>query len=267
MLDVQNISVTISGSTLLSGVSFTARAGQVTAIIGPNGSGKTTLLRALTGELRAKGRITLNGHDIATTRPRDLAAFRAVLAQDTQVAFPFTTEEIVQLGLQSGCGPLDDGLPARLLAEVDLPGYGPRPYHQLSGGEQARVQLARVLAQARQPVSDKGPTWLFLDEPVASLDIAHQLVVMGLARRFADSGGGVVAVMHDLNLTAMVADHVLLMKSGRAIAQGTPDEIVADQPLQAAFGTTVRVNATPGAGPWVLPQTAGPGFSPAFPAR
>lgn len=256
MLKVENVSVTLSGRQLLSGVSLTARAGHVTAIIGPNGSGKTTLLRALTGELRYNGLIQLNNHEIASTRPPTLAAFRAVLAQDTQVAFPFTAEEIVRLGLETGTGSADATLPARLLAEVDLPGHGARPYHELSGGEQARVQLARVLAQARQPTTNHGPTWLFLDEPVASLDIAHQLMVMRLARRFADAGGGVVAVMHDLNLTAMIADQVLLMQSGRLVGAGTADEMIDDDPLSKAFGCSVRVNALPPHGRWLLPQSA-----------
>lgn len=261
MLQVDTLSVKLSGSQLLSDISFTAPAGQITAIIGPNGSGKTTLLRALTAEHRYIGRATLNGHDIAKTRPGIMASFRAVLAQDTQVAFPFTAEEIVRLGLETGGGAVDANLPARLLAEVDLTGYGPRPYHTLSGGEQARVQLARVLAQARQPVTERGPTWLFLDEPVASLDIGHQLLVMRIARSFADAGGGVVAVMHDLNLTTMIADKLLLLQSGRLIAQGRADEIIADGPLSMAFGCQLRVNTIPAQDPWILPQ-AGGYFSP-----
>lgn len=254
MLQVETLSVTLSGRQLLSGISFTAHPGQVTAIIGPNGSGKTTLLRALTAEHRYTGRATLNGHDIAVTRPSVMAGFRAVLAQDTQVAFPFTAEEIVRLGLEAGRGAVAADLPARLLAKVDLAGYGPRPYHRLSGGEQARVQLARILAQARQPVSENGPSWLFLDEPVASLDIGHQLMVMRLARRFAEAGGGVVAVMHDLNLTTMMADHLLLLQSGRLLAQGRATEIIADGPLRSAFGCRLRVNSLPAQGPWLLPQ-------------
>lgn len=256
MLEVQELSVTLSQRRLVQGVSFTARAGQVTTIIGPNGSGKTTLLRALTGEISAQGTLRLNGHDIPRTPPRRLASFRAVLAQSTQVAFPFTAGEIVRLGLDAGSGGADPGLPARLLAEVDLPGALDRPYHQLSGGEQARVQLARVLAQARQPVTPQGPGWLFLDEPVASLDIAHQLMVMRIARSFADAGGGVVMVLHDLNLTAMVADRVLLLKSGGLLAQGRADDVLTDQLLSQAFGCRIRVGAPPPSGPWVLPQSA-----------
>jgi iron complex transport system ATP-binding protein len=257
MLEVSDLGITLSGRRLLSGISFRARPGDVTAIIGPNGSGKTTLLRALTGELPPEGDVRLNGLDIRATPPHRLAAFRAVLAQSTQVAFPFTAGEIVRLGLEAGSGLADPGLVPRLLAEVDLPGTMRRPYHQLSGGEQARVQLARVLAQARQPVTATGPGWLFLDEPVASLDIAHQLMVMRIARGFADTGGGVVMVLHDLNLTAMVADRVLLLKSGGVLAQGTPDEVLTDDLLGTAFGCQIRVGTAPLRGPWLVPQSTG----------
>lgn len=207
-------------------------------------------------ELRYRGRVSLNGHDIATTRPGLMAAFRAVLAQDTPVAFPFNVAEILRFGLGAGTGPADVALSSRLLAEVDLAGYGNRPYHQLSGGEQSRVQLVRVLAQARQTITRHGPTWLFLDEPVASLDVAHQLMVVRIVRRFADAGGGVVAVVHDLNLTAMMADQVLLMRAGQIIGQGSVAEIIADSPLQAAFGPGIRANTLPIAHPWVLPHSA-----------
>ena len=181
MLKVEDLSVSLSGKALLSGVSFDARGGQVTAIIGPNGSGKTTLLRALCAEWRYSGCAVLNGQDIRTTRPNVMANIRAVLAQETQVAFPFTAGEIVRIGLEAGGHAADEARVAHLLAEVDLPGYAPRPYHQLSGGEQARVQFARALAQVK-PVGEKGPMWLFLDEPLASLDIGHQLLILRIAR-------------------------------------------------------------------------------------
>ena len=254
MLKVEDLSVALSGKSLLSGVSFGARAGQVTAIIGPNGSGKTTLLRALCAEWRYSGHAALNGHDIRTTRPNIMAKLRAALSQETQVAFPFTAGEIVHIGLEAGGHAADEARAAHLLAEVDLPGYAPRPYHQLSGGEQARVQFARALAQV-QPVGKKGPMWLLLDEPLASLDIGHQLLVLRIARKFADAGGGVVAVMHDLNLTAMLADQVLLMQSGRLIARGSVPEILSDELLSKAFHCPIRVNTLPAHGSWTLPQS------------
>jgi len=97
---------------------------------------------------------------------------------------------------------------------------------------------------------------LFLDEPVAALDIAHQLMVMRLARSFADAGGGVVMVLHDLNLTAMAADRVLLLKSGALLAQGGPEDVLTDRLLSLAYGCRIRITTPPQTGPWLLPQSA-----------
>jgi iron complex transport system ATP-binding protein len=254
MLEVQDLSVTLSGRPLLRGVSFVARPGTVTAVIGPNGAGKTTLLRALTGDVGHRGAVRLNGLDPARTPARRMARFRAVLAQSTQVAFPFTVEEIVRMGTEGGTGPADADLPAQMLAEVGLAGYGARPYQLLSGGEQARVQLARVLAQARQVLTPDGPAWIFLDEPVANLDLSCQTLAIRLARRFADSGGGVLMVLHDLNLAAMAADQVVLVSGGTVRAAGSPEAVLADDILSAAYGCGVRMNRLPEAGPWLLPQ-------------
>jgi iron complex transport system ATP-binding protein len=266
MLIASGVALQLSGRDILHDIALAARPGAFTAIAGPNGSGKTTLLRAMTGEIAYRGSIRLNGIEIAAGRPAELAAIRAVLAQATEVAFPFTVLEIVRLGLREGAEGQRGDLPARALAAVGLPGYEGRLIHSLSGGEKQRVHLARALAQVWEPVGREGPRWLFLDEPVASLDIGHQLMVMRLARGFADAGGGVVAVMHDLNLTAMVADHLALMAGGRIVAQGRPDEVMTDAVLSAAYGCRLAVNRVPGAGPWLLPQVAGEVAEPLRPA-
>ncbi|KGJ05611.1 iron complex transport system ATP-binding protein [Paracoccus halophilus] len=258
-LAARNLAIRLGRALILKGVDLTARAGCLTAIIGPNGSGKTTLLRALTGELAAtSGQVVLNGRDIAGFRPHELAALRAVLPQQTALSFPFTATEIVRIGLTSHPGRETDrdDLIRAALAAVGLPGHAGRLYQQLSGGEQQRVQLARALAQVWQPLGDDGPRWLLLDEPVSSLDIAHQLTVMRLAADYARRGGGVIAVMHDLNLTAMFADHLLLMHEGRAMGEGTPAEVLTDDLLSRAYGCRLCVNRAPVQGIWLLPQLA-----------
>jgi iron complex transport system ATP-binding protein len=250
-----DITVKLGQRTILHGVDFTAEPGRVTAIVGPNGSGKTTLLRAMTGEIAHAGRVLLNGMDTATLKPWELAAIRAVQPQSTTIAFPFTVLEIVRLGLSAGLSAGKTDLPLRALEAVDLGGFAGRYYQDLSGGEQQRVQLARVLTQVWEPVVDGSPRWLILDEPVASLDIGHQFTVMDLARRYAGAGGGVVAVMHDLNLTAMFADQVVLMQAGRIAAAGTPAEVLTDRTLAEVYGCPVPVNTTPPGGiPFLLPQ-------------
>lgn len=254
MLEVSGLSARLADRNILQRIDLTAAPGTVTAIVGPNGSGKTTLLRALTGDLHYMGSARLNGHEVQDTAPRLMAAIRAVLAQSTQLAFPFTVDEVVRLGLSAGVQGAAQDLPACALERVGLAGYGPRDMQSLSGGEQARVHLARVLVQVWEPVTDQGPRWLFLDEPVAALDIGHQLTVMDIARRYADAGGGVIAVMHDLNLSAMYADHIALLLEGRMLAQGTPAQVLTDVNLSRAYGCAVRVNAVPAHGPWLVPQ-------------
>jgi iron complex transport system ATP-binding protein len=254
MLEVCGLSAELAGRTILERIDLTAAPGTVTAIVGPNGSGKTTLLRAMTGDLPYQGVARLNGYEVRGAAPRAMAAIRAVLAQVTQLAFPFTVDEVVRLGLSAGVQRGGDDLAARALEQVKLSGYGPRDVQSLSGGEQARVHLARVLVQVWEPVTDQGPRWLFLDEPVAALDIGHQVTVMEIARAYADAGGGVVAVMHDLNLSAMYADHIALLLEGRMLAQGAPAHVLTDATLSRAYGCAVRVNAVPARGPWLVPQ-------------
>ena len=257
-IEAHNLTLARDGRTILAGLDFTAAPGQITVLIGPNGSGKTTLLSALAGDLRPQsGRITLGGTDIAGLSAPALAARRAVLAQETQVAFPFTVAEVMRLGIETRSHPSGAALMSRLLAEVDLHGMADRPYHALSGGERQRVQLARVLAQVHPAVTPQGPLWLMLDEPVSSLDIGHQLLVMDRARRFAAAGGGVIAVLHDLNLTAMVADQVLLLADGALLAKGSPAEVMTDARMSQAYRWPIRMNRAPDSGPFLLPQMAG----------
>ncbi|MBX9450591.1 MAG: heme ABC transporter ATP-binding protein [Mesorhizobium sp.] len=261
MIEARDVSVSIGHKRILQDVSFEARPGEVTAIVGPNGSGKTTFLKALSGDLTAEGAIRLNGRELREMKPWQAAGLRAVLPQATTLSFPFTVREIVRLGIVNGrSGALageDERLPERALARVDLEGFAGRFYQELSGGEQQRVQLARVLCQVWAPVLDGEPRWLFLDEPVSSLDIKHQLVIMKIARDFATRGGGVVAILHDLNLTSMFADQVTVMSRGRVASSGAPAEVFTDDLIHRVFECRLKVGALPaGNAPFILPQSA-----------
>ena len=258
MLIAQDIRVSLGKTAVLHGITAEARPGEVTVIVGPNGSGKTTLLRALTGDVAYGGQVSLNGQDCARLRPWELAAMRGVLPQASALAFPFTVAEVVRLGLTAAAHGARTDLVPRALAAVDMGGFAARLYQELSGGQQARVQLARVLVQVWEPVVAGVPRWLFLDEPVASLDIAHQLDVVRLMRDFAARGGGVITVLHDLNLTAMAADRVWLMDQGQLTGQGPVTEVLTDTALERAYGCPLRVGRLPPAGGWFsLPQAAG----------
>lgn len=256
MLNACSVTVRYGDRDILHGVDFSAAPGQMTAIVGPNGSGKTTLLRALTGDIEYSGGVHLNGSDITSAKPWELAAIRGVLPQATPLSFPFTVVEVVRLGLTSGIAARRDHLIPLALERVGLSGFGGRYYQELSGGEQQRVQLARVLAQVWEPVEDDTPRWLFLDEPVSALDIGHQIQVMQIARDYADAGGGVVAVMHDLNLTAMFADKVALLSEGRILGLDAPARVLTDNLLSHAYRCQVRVNTPPASGTYLLPHAA-----------
>ncbi|TPK52783.1 MULTISPECIES: heme ABC transporter ATP-binding protein [unclassified Mesorhizobium] len=260
MIEARDVSVAIGRKGIVAGVDFEVRPGEISAIVGPNGSGKTTFLKALSGELAHTGRIAINGRELSTITPVEAATLRAVLPQATTLSFPFTVREIVRLGLVGGrSGVLpgeDERLPERALARVDLDGFAGRFYQELSGGEQQRVQLARVLCQIWAPVLDGKPRYLFLDEPVSSLDIKHQLIIMNIARDFARTGGGVVAILHDLNLTAMYADRIFVMHRGRLAATGSPQDVLSDDLIERVFGCRLRVGVLPaGNMPFVLPQS------------
>lgn len=235
----ENLSVAIGSRPILRSVSLAARAGELCAIVGPNGSGKTTLLRALAGEIDYSGRIAINGADLRGMPAWQAALLRAVLPQHAALAFPFTVREVVSLGLtggEAGVAPSQrTGLPDCALHRVDLAGFGGRLYQELSGGEQQRVQLARVLCQVWRPIVAGSPRFLLLDEPVSSLDVKHQLLIMQIARDYARDGGGVLAILHDLNLASAFADRLVLMKDGAVVAQGTPRAALTAPLLKTVF--------------------------------
>tara|TARA_R110002126_G_C10490649_1_gene504127 strand:+ start:30515 stop:31330 length:816 start_codon:yes stop_codon:yes gene_type:complete len=260
MIEVKNGSVHIGKKPILLGVAFNALPGAITAIIGPNGSGKTTLLKAISGDLPYGGSIRVHGREINALKPWEMAAMRAVLPQSSSLSFPFTIREVVRLGLTAGRtgasrGQMDD-IVEEALARVDLQGFSGRFYQELSGGEQQRVQLARVLCQVWHPVVDEMPRYLFLDEPISSLDIRHQLVILDIARDFAQRGGGVLAILHDLNLTAMYADNILVMHQGQVRDFGPPNAVLKNDLLQSVFECNLRVSSVPaGNNAFVLPQS------------
>ncbi|WP_150525881.1 heme ABC transporter ATP-binding protein [Roseibium sediminis] len=256
-LSFKSLSVSIGNHRILHNVSGNCLSGTVTAVIGANGAGKSTLLKALTGEIAYLGTVRLGELNVAACSPILLALHRGVLPQQTSLAFPLSVDEVVRLGQ---IVPADElVLQTRRLAaleKVGMQAFVTRQYHDLSGGEQQRVQMARVLAQMETACDpfNENPKWLFLDEPVSSLDIRHQIQIMNIAREFANRGGGVFAIMHDLNLTAHYADQVLVLKGGQLIASGSVSETVESNVLSEAYDHPVLVNRTPPSEvPFVLP--------------
>ncbi|MEM1377722.1 MAG: heme ABC transporter ATP-binding protein [Pseudomonadota bacterium] len=257
MLEAKDIHVSLGGKHIVKGVSLVAEPGRFTTVIGPNGSGKTTLLRALTGEIRYSGSATLNGMDIATAPARELASWRGVLPQTARLSFPFTVHEVVRLGLTMGIHDpeRDSERVSQALEVVDMAGFSGRFYQELSGGEAQRVQLARVLAQVWEPVFEGRPRCLFLDEPISSLDIKHQIQILKLALQYARAGGAVVAVLHDLNLTAHFSDQIYLINDGTLQASGAPSSVMTKANLEAVYDCAMSVGEKPpGQDFFVLPE-------------
>ncbi len=258
--EMKNASVKIGKKVLLQPADLTIKAGEFVVIVGPNGAGKSTLLKLLTGDYNpASGQVLYDGKPLANWPVAEMAARRAVMPQSDHLSFPFTVLEVVRLGARLFARNLHEATrrAVQALERVDLAGYEGRLYQELSGGEQQRVQLARVLCQVWTPVAQDIPRYLFLDEPTASLDIRHQLDILTLAREFVSKGGGCVAILHDLNLASMFADRLLVLSKGKIVADGIPGQIVTDQLIEDAFCVPIRVNHAPHAKlcPFILPQS------------
>ncbi len=260
MLEVVDASVVLGKSRILHYLSLQFEVGQLTVIAGPNGAGKSTLMKVLTGELRpVSGNASLDGRSISAYAPHELAGRRAVLPQSSQLAFPFTVFEVVRLGFSTTrvSRVEQDSIVLEMLNRVDLGRHADRFYHELSGGEQQRVQLARVLSQLAGGDGKEGSRYLLLDEPTSSLDIRHQLQILDIARDYARNDTGVVAVLHDLNISAVYADRLIILRDGECLADGPPADIMTSELLLKAFDVPLKVNSVPeGEGPFVLPQSA-----------
>lgn len=250
MLITQALTVRIGAKTLLDGVSLTLNPGEVLAVVGPNGAGKSTLLRALSGELMPfAGQVLMNGRPLAAWLPRQAARMRGVLPQSSALAFRFPVLDVVSMGRgpyrKTHTQAQNRAIAEQALALTDTAGLAARIYTTLSGGERQRVQLARVLAQIWEP---QGPLhrYLLLDEPTSALDLAHQHAVLAIARHFADSqAAGVLAILHDLNLAALYADRIAVLRRGQLIETGPPGQVLNSDMVQRVFGYPVSVGRHP----------------------
>ncbi|PIE36728.1 MAG: heme ABC transporter ATP-binding protein [Gammaproteobacteria bacterium] len=229
------------GKPLLEAVDFSLQPGQIHAVLGPNGAGKSTLLKVLSGELAASaGEVSLAAQPLKHYSRLALARQRAVLPQLTAVSFPLLVEDIVAMGRYPHPHSSAADNRQHIRRAMQLAGVGhlaQRNFSSLSGGEQQRTQLARVLAQ--------DTPLLLLDEPLSALDIAHQLQLMDLLRELAEAGKGIVIVLHDINLALRYASHVTLIHQGRVAAQGITRQVLDAQQLQTVFAVDASVDLCP----------------------
>ncbi|GAA6751888.1 ABC transporter ATP-binding protein [Thermus antranikianii] len=250
MLEARGLGYRKGGRWLLKGVDLFLSEGEFLAILGPNGSGKTTLLRLLAGELRpTEGEVFLLGRPLEGYSLKELARVRAVLSQNREPTFPFTAYEVAFLGRLPHLwgrreGPEDHAKVVEALERTQALPLWERLLPTLSGGEAMRVEVARLLSQE--------PKLFLLDEPTNHLDPRYALELLILFRALAWRGG-VVAILHDLNLAALFADRVLLLKDGRTVAQGTPEEVLHPGLLEEIYGIPFRRLGGPEGIPLLLP--------------
>lgn len=241
MIRAENLVYSLQGRRLTDDVSLDFPGGEIVAILGPNGAGKSTLLRQLTGYLKPhSGHCTLLGKPLNDWSITELAKTRAVMRQNSDMAFPFSVQEVIRMGRHphQTRNPHDET--AQIMALCHCQELASRDYRQLSGGEQQRVQLARLLVQLWETVPS--PKWLFLDEPTSALDIRHQQHLFRLLRQLVNEQQfNVCCVLHDLNLAARYADRVVLMDKGRVIDNGKPSEVLKQTALTALYAADITV--------------------------
>lgn len=251
VLEARRLSVAFDGRPILSDISLAARRGQILGLLGPNGAGKSTLLKAMAGLLRCAG-CFLEGLPLHVFPSRERARRLAYLPQGSDSHWPMPVADVVALGRlphQAGGVRLqsrDHRAIRQAIAEVGIETLVDRPMNRLSGGERARVLLARALAV--------GAPVLLADEPAAHLDVGHQLALMQLLRRRADAGDAVVLALHDLSSALRFCDRVAVLAEGRLVAEGAPAVVLNDDFLAKVFGIRVARGLhedTPFFQPWL----------------
>jgi iron complex transport system ATP-binding protein len=239
-LVAENITVKAQNSALVENASFSLQQGRLTALLGPNGAGKTTLLRAAMGLSKPEaGQVLIDGEDVQSLSPMRRARRVAYLPQRRPMAWPNIVRDVVALGRYSHGASLgrlkakDAQAVDAAIEACDIVSLAHRKTDTLSGGEMARVHCARAFA-AQAPL-------LIADEPVAALDPLHQFRVMDLLKDYTENGRGVLVVLHDISLAARYADHLIWMKGGRILADGSPEDTLTENRLADVYGVKSRV--------------------------
>ncbi|WP_067813678.1 ABC transporter ATP-binding protein [Nocardia inohanensis] len=226
------------GALVVDGVSLEPKPGEMVGLLGPNGSGKSSLLHVMNGIARpTAGIVTLDGAELSTLRRKDIARAVAVVGQHADTDIDITIRDVVRLGriphrgAFGGDARADAAAVEAALRHTGLTAKADSLWHTLSGGERQRAQIARALAQE--------PRELLLDEPTNHLDIRHQLEILGLVARLPITS---IVALHDLNLAALFCDRLLVLKAGRVVAAGTPEEVLTESLIAEVYGVRAHVS-------------------------
>lgn len=242
---VRDLSFSYGRERVLAGVSFSAAPGEMIALAGPNGSGKTSLLRILAGlEKPEQGTVRLFGLDPQTLSSKERARRIAYVPQLVQDELPFTALQMIRLGRapwQNSMGmekPQDSVVVRESMRYANVEHLADRPLRRLSGGERQRVSIARALCQQ--------PELFLLDEPTAALDYGHQIQIMNMLDALRrERGVSIILVSHDINLAAMYADRIMLVKKGRIIAHGSPEQVLTQEHVTSVYACPMLVDTNP----------------------
>ena len=249
MLRTENISFSVGKKQILKNLSASFLPGEFNMILGPNGSGKSSFLKIFSGEInKFQGTVLYDDKKIKELRKEELAKKRAVMSQQADLGFPLLVEEVVMMGryphFTFNPNKKDVAICNQVIERMNLVEFKERNYLTLSGGEKQRVQYARVLAQVWEKPTD-GYRYLFLDEPLNSLDISYQHEFLQVAVELVKENTVLVAVMHDINLAAHYADNLFFFKEGELITQGRPGDILTENVIERIFSVKTRVIENP----------------------
>ncbi len=238
LLRLSRVNVAFGKRAILHDIALSVRAGEFAVIVGPNGAGKTTLLRAAAGLVPARGDLIIGGEDVRHLSLAERARRVAYLPQGQVFHWPLAVRDVVSLGrLPRGAGAslsaADRAAVTAAMAATGVTEHADRSVTTLSGGERARVAIARVLAT-------EAPT-ILADEPTAALDPRYQLIVLDILRKRAEAGGAVLAALHDLGLAARRATRVIVLDGGRIVADGPPRRVLTKERLAATFGVNAQI--------------------------
>jgi iron complex transport system ATP-binding protein len=247
MLKCENLSIQRGSKAILSHIHFSAHQGELVVLLGENGAGKSTLLSAICGDIPFTGSIKLNDQPMQSLDEQTLATKRAVLLQNNRVNFSFSTNELIAMGRYPYHEPIAEQsrVVEQLITQLNLEKLAHRDVTALSGGEFQRIQFARCLAQLDAHKPDTQGKLMLLDEPTSALDMHHQHLTLSKAKAFAQQGNTVIAVLHDLNLTSLYADRVLLLSQGELSHDGSPQAVLQPSVLQPIYRTTMQITTHP----------------------
>ena len=245
----ESMSLEIDGGEIVNDINIEVFPGKVLALIGPNGAGKSTILKILSGDIKpTSGVVKYNDINISNIPFVDRAHIRGVMSQSQTIVFDFSVLEIIEMGwLHSDHDYYTSFYPdvlKQIIEDCELQHLADRKFNTLSGGEQKRVHFARVLLQLWIPEGDIHPRFMLLDEPLANLDIYHELKMLEIIKRHLSKNIGVLLILHDLNTASKFADNIVLMKNGTIVKNGSTIEVLTESILSETYETKIKVNDT-----------------------